>query len=496
MARVSSGLQCTLARLHKRLAALERFIGCEVDGTCAERLQLDVNLERCSPVLIRAYGEEGLALTYLSVYAGFAVLVVGSAGAMYKSNAEFNHHVDGTHYRFYLQGAGADAITLQGYMRGFFSVMAYEAVFSLVTAPWEGEWVVEVGGEVQVAKYSLFGKGEADAWAPGCAEIVMDGATITFRWKDGKEVAWGMQEVQPAGFNTVVTCGEKHSDIPLRFDVHARDYNHLQLRVARGGQTYVTYALKRNVPVVLRPLPPPLADAAEKRVILNVAKYESDPGLKDLFKEWCKQVELCVHKKCALLKLGKEGRPFKQIEDPLSENSYTSLVYKLNPKTTMYRSEYGWRPISFKLTGDQFRVVLWCFYTEPQSLSGQMAFNIPFMWCKVWEGDWSVQQVTPLDGVPKWNTMCNAISLTDTRWMKLMHSSGVAMTSDDWRIDSDPEPLWFRASQLHAIVACSVQVEDYNHIKLHVQTESYSESERKTVRVPTVEYTLTRKHTF
>jgi hypothetical protein len=499
MARASSGLHCALARLHKRLAALERFIGCEVGGNGAESLRLNVNLEECSSELVNAYGREGLALTYLSVYSRFAVLVVGSAGAMYKSNAEFNHHVDGTHYTFHLKGASADAITLQGYMREFPSVMAYEAAFSPVTAPWEGEWVVAAGGVLQVAKYPLFGGGEADAWEPGCAEIVIDHARITFRWNGGKELAWDIKDVQPASFDVVVECGERHGSIRLRFEAHARDYNHLHLRVVRGGVAYVMYALERKERVVLRPLPPPVADAAEKRVILSVAEWQPEkPELQNLFKDWRKQVKLCVHKKCALLELGKDGRPFKQEEDPFSNESYRSLVNKLDSENMLYLHETGSHPISFKLTGGQFRIVLLCYYTKPP-LSGHVAFNIPFVPCNVWEGDWSVQAVTPLDAESKdgkWKQY-NAVNLTDKGWMKLAHPSGVTVTGDLWRIDDHPGQLWFRASQSNVAVACHVQVEDYNHIKLHIQTESKSAaSQQTTALVPTVEYTLARKHTF
>jgi hypothetical protein len=175
-------------------------------------------------------------------------------------------------------------------------------------------------------------------------------------------------------------------------------------------------------------------------------------------------------------------------------------VRRLNSEQMLYLHEDGSRSISFTLTGDKNRVSLLCKYTQPANLSDSVAFNIPFVPCNVWEGDWSVQAVTPLNPAPnakKWNTVCNAINLADKGWMQLTHPSGVMVTGDLWRIDDHPGQLWFRASQSNVAVACRVQVEDYNHIKLHIQTESKSSaSQQKTVFVPTVEYTLARKHTF
>jgi hypothetical protein len=499
-------LHSAVAGVRARMAALERFLlGCGPGGEeCAEGLLLAVGTGQCDYALKKVYGEDGLKQTYLSVYADFAVLVV--AGAMYRSQAVFNHHVDATHYLSFLKGASADAITLQGYMRGF-SKMAYEAAFSLVAAPWEGEWGVVLGGVQKPSPYPLFGKGEADAWAPNCAEIAMDGAKITFRWAGREEevVVWDMRDVQPAGFNVEVPGAEldevRHQPIPLRFGVRARDYNHLSLDVARNGITHVTYALERRPRVGLRPLPPPLADAARERMSLRVNYWRvEEPWMDDMFKRWCKRVELCVHEKFVLLKLGREGQLFKQTAD---SDSCDMLLQPLDSTQMTYLHEdFGRCPIAFKLTGGVRRVVLLCYYIGPSHLKGHPAFNIPFVLCHVWEGIWSVQQITALpqrwrnaaDKVPEWNTECCEIEMTNDRRMVL---KGVGVTTDEWRINADPEPLTFGAWLGRRVnVACSVDVEDYNRIKLRVHTVSYFVTEGKDVSVPTVEYTLARKHVF
>jgi hypothetical protein len=85
-------LHFAVAGVRARMAALERFVGC-ADGGAGGEMQLRVLPSRCSDVLRRSYGDDGLETTYLRVYPEFAVLFVGSIRTMYKSDRVFQHAV-------------------------------------------------------------------------------------------------------------------------------------------------------------------------------------------------------------------------------------------------------------------------------------------------------------------------------------------------------------------------------------------------------------------
>jgi hypothetical protein len=352
-----------------------------------------------------------------------------------------------------------------------------------------------------------YGGSELSGWAPQCVEIVM-GSDITFKRADGSETVWPIQPaLSTTEFSVLVPCGEGHSPIPLRFAVCVEDYNRLRLDVVRGVETCVKYTLERKARAVLRRFPPLLARAATVRAELPVTE-----GWKPVFTAWHDRVEVCVHDHGGgvLLKLGPEGMSYKP-EEGSEEKCYEVFSSRMSfarRNRPMYcLASGGWFDAFFALAGDRDRVVLMGYWRDPDGGPKRSAFEFPFVLCKVWEGDWSVQQLTSLDPSPemlrtlnlsevpkKWNTECNEINLTDSAWMKMTDSSGV--TTAEWHIKGAPTPLWFIASQQVESVMCEVVVEDYNRIKLQVSTEIHYCS--KTGRcdsewVSTVEYTLARK---
>jgi hypothetical protein len=513
----ATGLHSAVAGVRARMAALEWFIGCGVGGAATGGKKLEVYRKLCSEAVNREYsvGKEVQLTVYAYVYADFAVLLVGSPPRVYKSEGLFDHGVGRDVGEFFgITGDDLGALTLLCYNKAPFNSPDYAEAFSLVRAPWDGEWTV--GGEVKV-EGKLFGRGEAGEWVPQCVEIVMD-SDVRFKRADGSETVWPIQPaLSTTEFNVLVPCAG-HASIPLRFAVCAEDYNRLRLDVVRGVGTCVKYTLERKARAVLRRFPPLLAGAAAMRQVLPVTEeWEGDRSMKGVFAEWRKRVEVCVHDHGGvLLKLGPNGMSYKpdgsveckglrsngtsyDLEAPY--RCYDVFRYRMSfdlRNRPMYRPGDGeYFDVSFALAGVPARVVLVGYCRDPDRRWKRLAFRIPFVPCKVWEGDWSVQQLTSLDPPPevveKWNTVCDEINLTDGAWMKMTNSSGV--TTAEWHIHREPEPLWFRAFQKFETVACSVVVEDYNHIKLQVATETYPNTTGRIecVRVPTVEYTLARK---
>jgi hypothetical protein len=501
-AMAATGLHFAVAGVKERLATLERFLGCGTGGSGG--VGLDVLLKLCSGAAKGQYDGIGVGLTYAFVYADFAVLLVGSPPRVYKSDGRFDHGVGReVGELFGIAGDDVNAITLLCYNKAPFSTPAYAEAFSLVRAPWDGGWTVS--GEVKV-EGQLFGRGEAGEWVPQCVEIVMD-SDITFKRADGSETVWPIQPVlSTTEFSVLVPC-DGHASIPLRFAVCVEDYNRLRLDVVRGVETCVKYTLERKARAVLRRFPPLLARAATVRAELAVTE-----GCASALMEWRDRVEVCVHDYGGgvLLKLGRKGMSYKP-EEGSEEKCYTvfssRMSFQQRKRPMFCLASGGWFDVFFALAGDPHRVVLVGYWKDPDSRPKNLAFKIPFVPCKVWEGDWSVQRLTPLDPslevlrklnlseVPKkWNTECNEINLTDGAWMKMTDSSGV--TTAEWQIIREQGPLWFKASQQVASVTCEVVVEDYNRIKLEVSTEFqyYSKTGRCASEwVSTVEYTLVRK---
>jgi hypothetical protein len=500
-------LHSAAAGVRARMAALERFLlGCGLGGAAAGGVKLDVFPGRCSEAVKRAYSvDKGV---YAYVYTDFAVLLVGSPPRVYKSEGRFDHGVGREVGEFFgITGDDLDTISLVRH----YPSPEYAEAFSLVRAPWDGEWVVS--GDVKVER-ELFGRSEVQfggselsGWAPQCEEIAMDGGRITFRRTGSSETVWRIKDVQPTGFSVLVPCGEGHRSIPLDFAVCVEDFNRLRLDVVRGVETCVKYTLERKARAVLRRFPPLLARAATVRAELAVTE-----GCASALMEWRDRVEVCVHDYGGgvLLKLGRKGMSYKP-EEGSEEKCYTvfssRMSFQQRKRPMFCLASGGWFDVFFALAGDPHRVVLVGYWKDPDSRPKNLAFKIPFVPCKVWEGDWSVQRLTPLDPslevlrklnlseVPKkWNTECNEINLTDGAWMKMTDSSGV--TTAEWHIKGEPEPLWFIASQQDESVMCEVVVEDYNRIKLEVSTEFqyYSKTGRCASEwVSTVEYTLVRK---
>jgi hypothetical protein len=243
MARASTGLHSAAAGVRARMAALERFVGC-ADGGGVQRVKLHVVLSRCSSALRNWYGD-GVQVAYLEVHTDFAALLVGSAGVLYKSNGEFPHSVGQPGAFYGLTGDDANAITLSCYNIASPETSAYTAGFSLVKAPWVGEWTVCGKVEVEGELFRRIGQSAPDAWDPQCAEISIPAAntTMTLRWAGELENEWRMANVKSTGFEV---SDPAHPGISLRCGVSVRGYNDIRLSVVRGGEACVNYALKRK----------------------------------------------------------------------------------------------------------------------------------------------------------------------------------------------------------------------------------------------------------
>jgi hypothetical protein len=289
LGRMTARLGALVARIDRAFHGLESqdVMGCgDGGGQCLYMLP-----RRCSDKLKEVHGD-GLTEVSLYVYADFAVLLVGPQRRVYKSVERFEYVVDLRTERFALQCHGdVTEIGLVCFGSEAAYSPSYIAPFTLVSRPWEGEWVVRSA------------QGSGAPWgAQQCVEITMAAnGVMTLVWADGRPASVGrMEHLAADGFDVTLAADS------LRCGVSIEDYYHLRVRFARANEEEeggVSYGLERKEWAAARRAAVPLAPSAEKHLNLKVVRWEGAEALKWRFwNDWGQRVELFVHMGSVLLK--------------------------------------------------------------------------------------------------------------------------------------------------------------------------------------------------